>query len=208
MADELGTEQTSPLVVIGASAGGVDALTELVRTLPATLPAPVLIVLHLAASSPSLLPRILNRSTEMSVSAAEDGETLEPGCVYVAPPDRHLVVDGGMMRLRATATVNGHRPAVDPLFASAAAAYGANVVGVILSGNRDDGTAGLAEIKAQGGTTIVQDPDTALYAGMPLSAINHVEVDAILPVTEIGEAIASVCTTGKLPTGVDLEQSA
>jgi two-component system chemotaxis response regulator CheB len=202
MADELGTERQSPLVVVGASAGGVDALTELVRTLPATLPAPVLIVLHVAASSPSLLPRILNRATEMAVSAARDGEALEPGRVYVAPPDLHLVVEGASMRLQATATVNGHRPAVDPLFASAAAAYGANVIGVILSGTRDDGTAGLAEIKAEGGTTIVQDPDTALYVGMPLSAIENVKIDAILPVEEIGEAIASVCTTGKLPAGV------
>src|SRR3954447_14879863 len=103
MADELGTGRQSPLVVVGASAGGGGALTELVRTLPATLPAPVLIVLHLAASSPSLLPRILNRSTEMAVSAAEDGGVLEPGRVYVAPPDLHLVVDDGVMRLQATA---------------------------------------------------------------------------------------------------------
>src|SRR3954453_11696917 len=203
MADELGTGRQSPLVVVGASAGGGDALTELVRTLPATLPAPVPIGLPVAASSPRPPPRILNRSTEMAVSAARDGEALEPGCVYVAPPDLHLVVEGASMRLQATATVNGHRPAVDPLFTSAAAAYGGGVGGVILSGTRDDGTAGLAEIKAQGGTTIVQDPDTARYAGMPLSAIDNVHVDAILALEEIGPAIASVCKTGKLPDGLN-----
>jgi|GraSoiStandDraft_4_1057263.scaffolds.fasta_scaffold83806_2 two-component system chemotaxis response regulator CheB len=203
MADEPGTGTHAPLVVVGASAGGVDALTELVRGLPADLPAPVLIVLHVAPSSPSLLPRILNRSTEMAVAAALDGDALESGHVYVAPPDQHLVVEDGVIRLQATATVNGHRPAVDPLFTSAAAAYGGDVVGVILSGTRDDGTAGLAEIKAQGGTTIVQDPDTARYAGMPLSAIDNVHVDAILALEEIGPAIASVCKTGKLPDGLN-----
>src|SRR4051794_35695279 len=120
MADEPNTGTHSPLVVIGASAGGVDALTALVRTLPPDFPAPVLVVLHLAASSPSLLPRILNRATPLDVTAAEDGDAPAAGCVYVAPPDLHLVLDDGVMRLRATARVNGHRPAVDPLFSSAA----------------------------------------------------------------------------------------
>src|SRR3954449_9853833 len=102
MTDEPSIGPPSPLVVVGASAGGVDALTELVRTLPADLPAPILIVLHVAASSPSLLPRILNRATEMAVTAAQDGGALEPGRVYVAPPDLHLVVADGVMRLRAS----------------------------------------------------------------------------------------------------------
>jgi two-component system chemotaxis response regulator CheB len=199
MTDEPILGPSSPLVVVGASAGGVDALTELVRALPGDLPAPVLVVLHMAADKPSLLPRILSRATELTVETARDGELLQRGHVHVAPPGRHLVVRGRRIRLESSEPINGHRPAVDPLFTSAAAACGPDVVGVILSGTRADGTAGLAEVKARGGTTLVQDPRDALHAGMPTSAIDHVSVDAVLPIGEIAKAIACVATTGHLP---------
>jgi two-component system chemotaxis response regulator CheB len=193
------SRERAEIVVMGASAGGVHALSEVVRSLPADFPAAVLVVLHVAASSPSLLPRILDRTSALPSSAAQDGDRIEPGHIYVAPPDLHLVVDGDTLRLTATARVNGHRPAVDPLFCAAAHAHRERVVGVVLSGTRDDGTVGLAQIKECGGVTIVQDPEDALYDGMPTSAIEHVAVDAILPASEIGAALVELATAGSLP---------
>jgi two-component system chemotaxis response regulator CheB len=188
------------VVVLGASAGGVDALSEVVRGFPADLPAAVLAVLHVSASAPSLLAQILDRASALPAAAAQDGEVLEPGRIYVAQPDLHLTVAGGHVRLTADARVNGHRPAVDPLFSTAAEAHRDGVVGVILSGMRDDGTVGLARIKACGGTTIVQDPADAHYDGMPVSAIENVAVDAILSASEIGPAIAALLAGRPLPT--------
>jgi two-component system chemotaxis response regulator CheB len=188
------------VVVLGASAGGVDALSAVVRGFPADLPAAVLAVLHVSASAPSLLAQILDRASVLPAAAAQDGERLEPGRIYVAQPDLHLTVADGHVRLTAEARVNGHRPAVDPLFSTAAEAHGDGVVGVILSGMRDDGTVGLARIKACGGTTIVQDPADAHYEGMPASAIENVAVDAILAASEIGPAIAVLLAGGRLPT--------
>jgi two-component system chemotaxis response regulator CheB len=193
------SDRTS-VVVLGASAGGVDALSEVVRGLPADLPAAVLAVLHVSASAPSLLAQILDRASALPAAAAQDGEALEPGRIYVAQPDLHLTVADGHVRLTADARVNGHRPAVDSLFSSAAEAHGDSVVGVILSGMRDDGTVGLARIKACGGTTIVQEPADAHYDGMPLSAIENVAVDAILAASDIGPAIAALLAGLPLPT--------
>src|SRR5579884_3723136 len=167
------------LVVMGASAGGVEALRRVVAGLPAELPAAICIVLHLAPDSPSALPKILERAGALPCRAASDGEPLEPGSVLVAPPDRHLVVEDGRVRLTVGPRENGHRPAIDTLFRSAAA-RGDRVVGVVLSGTRDDGAAGLAVIKANGGGAIVQDPKEAMYAGMPRSALASVQVDAVV----------------------------
>ncbi|MCW2967323.1 MAG: CheB methylesterase [Solirubrobacteraceae bacterium] len=186
-------------MVLGASAGGVDALSEVVRGFPADLPAAVLAVLHVSASAPSLLAQILDRASVLPATSAADGDRLEEGHIYVARPDLHMTVAGGHVRLTAEARVNGHRPAVDPLFSTAAEAYAAAVVGVVLSGTRDDGTMGLARIKTCGGTAIVQDPGDAHYDGMPTSAIEHVAVDAILPAAEIGPAIAALLAGGELP---------
>ena len=180
------------LVVIGASAGGVEALSQVVRDLPGDLAAAVCVVLHIAPGSPSMLAQILGRAGNLPCRPAHDGEHLRDGVVLVAPPDHHLVIEDSRVRLTVGPRENGHRPAIDVLFRSAAAALEARVVGVVLSGTRDDGSAGLAVIKAGGGATIVQDPRDATYAGMPASAIAHVRVDAIVPAALVGGTIAAM----------------
>jgi two-component system chemotaxis response regulator CheB len=179
------------LVVIGASAGGVDTLRRVVAGLPANLAATVCIVVHIAPSSPSALARILHRAGPLKCSQASDGDPLRVGEILVAPPDRHLVVEDDHVHLTVGPRENGHRPAVDALFRSAAG-RGGKVIGVVLSGNRDDGTAGLAAIKESGGAAIVQDPEEALYAGMPASALANVTVDAVVPSERIAEVIAAM----------------
>ncbi len=178
--------------MIGASAGGVETLRRVVAGLQADLPAAVCIVLHVAPSSPSALAKILDRAGPLPCRSACDGDWLRPGEILVAPPDRHLVVHDGRIRLTAGPRENGHRPAVDALFRSAATARGARVVGVILSGTRDDGSVGMAAIKARGGATIVQDPDEALYPGMPASALANVAVDAVVPSTLVAETLTAM----------------
>jgi two-component system chemotaxis response regulator CheB len=176
-------------VVAGASAGGVEALVEFVRALPPNFPHPVLVVLHISPSGTSVLPAILARACRLPVAAPVDGDHLHGGRVYVAPPDSHLVVEDSHLRLSKAPRENGHRPAIDPTMRSAAECYDRATIGIVLSGSRDDGTAGLLAIKARGGTAIVQDPAEALYDAMPLSALAHVDVDAVLPVTEMGQWI-------------------
>src|SRR4051794_12614046 len=140
------------LIVIGASAGGVEALTQLVSDLPADLSVAVAVVLHVAPSGTSVLPAILNRAGRLSARRARDGDPIKADCVYVAPPDQHLLVQDGTLVLRHGPRENGHRPAIDPLFASAAEALGPRAIGVVLTGTLDDGSAGLAAIKLRGGT--------------------------------------------------------
>ncbi len=178
------------VIAIGASAGGVEALTQVVRTLPPDLSAAVFIVLHIPAYGASVLPDILSRKGPLPASHPADGEAILPGRIYVAPPDHHLLVDEGRVRVTRGPSENGHRPAVDPLFRSAARACGPNAVGVILSGTLDDGTAGLLAIKQRGGFTVVQDPEEALFSGMPRSAVENVDTDAVVPAAEIGPMLA------------------
>jgi two-component system, chemotaxis family, protein-glutamate methylesterase/glutaminase len=190
-----GARQRHHLVVVGASAGGVEALRLLVAGLPSDFPAAVLVVLHLPPTGISVLPEILGRACELPVAHAADREMIEGGRIYVGPPRFHLKVFGNRIHLDPGASVNGHRPSVDPLFQTAAHSHGAAVVGVVLSGVLDDGTLGLAAVKRHGGTTIVQDPADALYPGMPTAALEHVEADFVVPATEIGSVLAASATS-------------
>jgi two-component system, chemotaxis family, protein-glutamate methylesterase/glutaminase len=171
------------VVVMGASAGGVEALLGALDT--QVLEAAVLIVLHLAGDSHTLLPEILSRRTGMQARLAIDGDPLEAGRIVVAPPDHHLVIDDGAVRLWRGPRENRSRPAIDPLFRSAAAAYGPRVVGVILSGVLDDGSAGLAAVRAEGGLAVIQDPDDAMFSQMPRSALSRAGADHIVPLADI-----------------------
>lgn len=177
------------LIVVGTSAGGVDALKVLAAGLPKSLPAAVLIVMHTSPDGPYLLPDILGRVSPLRVSKVKNGDLIEPGRLYIAPPGHHLLVKGDRINLSRGPKENRSRPAIDPLFRTAAAAYGSRVVGVILTGMLDDGTAGLSAVKERGGITVVQDPEDALYPSMPTSAIRHVSCDFVLPISEIASRL-------------------
>lgn len=191
------------LVVIGASAGGVEVLRRVATDLPPDLAACVCVVLHIAPSSPSALPRILERAGRLPCRAAADGEPLAPGQILVAPPDHHLVIADGRLRLTVGPRENGHRPSIDALFRSAAKSRGSRVIGVILSGSRDDGAAGLAVIRANGGAVIVQDPRDAMYEGMPTSALAAVQADAVVPSDRMAEVVVAMVNGQPLPPGTD-----
>ena len=183
------------IIVIGTSAGGVDALRELVRHLPPDLPAAIFVVMHIPADSQSILPQILSHNGPLPARHGVDGEAIEYGRIYVAPPDHHLLVERERVRLVRGPKENRSRPAADPLFRSAARAYGPRVVGVVLTGGLDDGTAGLLAIKQRGGVAVAQDPAEALYPGMPRNALENVEVDYCLPLSEIPPLLAQLATT-------------
>src|ERR1022692_2462497 len=163
------------IIVIGASAGGGAAFPKLVGTLPKDLPASVFIVLHIGAEGPDLLPQIIKRVASLPVAHGVDGEKIRQGHVYVAPPDRHLQVDGARIRLSRGPRENFHRPSIDTLFRTAPESYGPRVTGVVLTGSLDDGTAGLHAVKSHGGIAIVQDPKDALVPAMPQSALRNVK---------------------------------
>ncbi len=178
-----------PLVVIGASAGGVEALRVLVGGLPVDLPAAVCIVLHVPPHSPSRLAEVLQRVCKLPVTAADDGEVLTSGKVYTASADRHLMVDGATLRLTRGPKESRARPAIDVLFRSAAVSCGQRLVGVVLTGMLDDGTAGLWAIKDRGGRALVQSPESAEYPSMPESASKLVQIDASLPIEALAVEI-------------------
>jgi len=178
------------IIVIGASAGGVEALQALVGDLPPDLPAAVFVVLHLAPEGPSLLPQILTRAGAVPAAVGVDGEAITPGRIYVAPPDYHLLVEPGYVRVTRGPKENRFRPAIDALFRSAAYAYGPRVVGVVLTGMLDDGTAGLWAVKDRGGLAVVQDPLEASAPPMPESALGHVVIDACVPLAKMGPTLA------------------
>jgi two-component system chemotaxis response regulator CheB len=184
--------QHRDLIVVGASAGGVEALQTLVAGLPADLPAAVAVVLHLPAGGTSALPQILRRSGRLPATAVGSGMPIEHGRVYVAPPNHHLLVVEDQFVLSHGPTENGHRPAINALFRSAAVAMGPAVTGVLLSGVLDDGVAGLVAIRAQGGATVVQDPSDALYPSMPDNALRHLVPDHVLPASDIGTVLAKL----------------
>ena len=179
------------LIVIGASAGGLDGLLTIVKDLPPRLPATVIVVMH--NNGRSHLPAILARAGTLPVVVPEHGDRLMPGSIVVPPPDHHLLLSGHGVILNSGPRENGFRPAIDPLFRSAARTYGAGVAGVILSGALDDGTYGMQVIKSAGGITIVQDPDEASIPSMPASAIANVEIDYIASAAAIGELLVMLC---------------
>jgi two-component system chemotaxis response regulator CheB len=177
------------IIVIGTSTGGLNALKEIFSGLPPDLPAPVFVVLHIGRSE-SILPRVLGPHSLLPVVHAIDGAAIESGKIFVAPPDHHLVLEADRMRLSRSARENHARPAIDPLFRSAAVAHRRRVIGVVLTGNLDDGTVGLQAVKAYGGTAIVQDPDEAEAASMPLSASRYVDTDYCLALDDIAPTLA------------------
>ena len=177
---------TKDIVVIGASAGGMGALEKLVAGLPADLPAAVFAVWHLSPGVKSVLPAVLSKAGPLPAATPSDGDPIRAGRIYIAPNDHHMLLERGYIRVTRGPKENRFRPAVDPLFRSAAYIYGGRAIGVVLSGALDDGTAGLWAIKLRGGTAVVQDPADAMHRSMPLNALENVEVDYKLPVAEIG----------------------
>lgn len=173
------------IIVIGGSAGALEVLTTIVARLPYDLAAAIFVVLHVSPTRESLLPTLITRAGRMEAINPDDGSHMEPGRIYVAPPDRHLILENRHINIVHGPKENRSRPAIDPLFRSAAVQYGPRVIGVVLSGSLDDGTAGLRAIKRSGGLTIVQDPADATYPAMPESAILNNSVDYIAPAAEI-----------------------
>jgi len=180
------------IVVVGASAGGVEALVQLVRDLPPDFPASVFVVLHVQPDAPSALPSILQRVGCLPASHPTNGESIRRGHIYCAPPDRHLILRRGRMEVTRGPRENRFRPSVDVLFRSAARAYGRRAVAVVLSGALDDGAAGLVEVKRAGGLALVQDPDEALFRSMPEQALLAVDADHCLPVRALAARLAEL----------------
>ncbi|GFE70591.1 chemotaxis protein CheB [Chroococcus sp. FPU101] len=173
------------IVVIGASAGGVEAIKQLVQTIPEDIPAAIFVVIHIPPRGRSRLPEIINRFGSIKAYHPKDGDPIQNGQIYIAPPDYHLVIKNGYIRLTRGPKENHTRPAVDVLFRTAAKVYGPRVVATLLSGTLDDGTAGLIAVEQRGGLTIVQNPEEALFDGMPKNAIKNDHVDYVLNVAEI-----------------------
>ena len=180
------------IVVVGASAGGIEALRILVGGLPRTFQGAIFAVMHISPDSPGLLRTILERSGVLPAINPVDRQPIENGKIYVAPADQHMLVEPGRIRLSRGPKENRFRPAIDPLFRSAAQVYGPRVIGVILTGGLDDGTAGLWAIKQLGGVAIVQDPNDAMYPSMPLSALTYVKVDYRLPIEDIPKLLVQL----------------
>jgi len=200
------------IIVVGASAGGVESLTRMVHGFNRDLPASLFVVLHLPGDHKSFLPKILARADSLPAGHPNDGEPIGPGKIYVAPPDHHLLLMDGRVRLSRGPKENAVRPAVDVLFRSAARTYGPRVVGVVLSGLLDDGTAGLWTIKQRGGIAVVQDPDDAPWPDMPTNAMRHVEVDHRLAASSMSDLLTRLAnepamerTAESLPPNLDLE---
>jgi two-component system chemotaxis response regulator CheB len=196
------------IITIGVSADGLEALITIVGNLPSEFPAAVFIVRHIGAGGPRALADILSRSGPLRAVYPEDRDPIQPGRIYVAPPDHHMSIEDGCVRIIHGPKENRHRPSVDVLFRSAALAYGAKVVGVVLSGNLNDGAAGLLAIKQCGGVAVVQDPAEASYPAMPKSAMERVRVDYCLPLSDIAPLISTLASDAANedhPTSSDME---
>ena len=184
------TERRRDIVVIGASAGGIEALRDLLVQLSGDLEAALLVVQHTQSTATSRLAEVLQRATALSVRWADPGDAVEHGRVVVARPGYHLLVDGGHVRLDAGAKESGARPSITRLFRSAAAAFGSRTIGMLLTGLLDDGVAGLAAIREAGGVAIVQDPDDAAFPELPRAAIERGVADRVAPLRDLGRVLA------------------
>lgn len=174
------------IVVVGCSAGGVEALRKLVAQLPGELPAAVFIVMHLSPRSSGVLPDILRSQAALPAGSPSDGDAIQPGHVYIAPPDQHMLLEPGRVRVVRGPKENRNRPAIDPLFRSAAWSHGPRVIGVVLTGMLDDGTAGMWAVKSCGGVAVVQDPDDALFRDMPAAVLGTMDVHYKVKLDELG----------------------
>jgi two-component system, chemotaxis family, protein-glutamate methylesterase/glutaminase len=194
-------------IVIGASAGGLEPLREVVAQLPADLPAPVFVVMHLPANHKSYLPDILSWTGPLAALHPEDNTSTQAGFIYVAPPDHHLLIDDGSVAVKRGPKENGFRPSIDALFRSAAYSHGPGAIGVVLSGALNDGTSGLWSIKRLGGIAIVQEPDQARYPSMPRSALEYIDADYKVHSKEIGPLLTQLAqeqpTQEKVGIGMD-----
>ena len=181
------------IIVVGTADGGLEALDQLVGALPTDLPASIFIVQHMAPhNSGEPLLRRLSRHKAFRPRLAVDGDRFKPGRIYIAPPDNHLLVKATRVLVTKGARENRHRPGIDPLFRSAAVAHGSRVIGIVLTGMLDDGTAGLIAIKRRGGVTVVQDPRDAAYSGMPLSALDNSHVDSCVSLADMGPLVTAL----------------
>ncbi|MCA1492197.1 chemotaxis protein CheB [Ensifer sp. NBAIM29] len=194
------------IFVIGASLSGIDALCDLVSKLPAGFPAPIFVAQHVAPHSPGMLPYLLSNAGPLPAIHPKTAELFEPGTIYVAPPDRHMLLERGYIRLSHGPRENLARPAIDPLFRSAAIAYGSATVGVVLTGQLNDGTSGLLAIKDRGGFTIVQEPGEATSRSMPLSAIRHVSVDRVCTLDEMARLFVELANDAPPPDDQTLQR--
>jgi two-component system, chemotaxis family, protein-glutamate methylesterase/glutaminase len=185
------------IIVIGASAGGLEALQQMAASLPGDLQAAVFIALHLNTDNRGALPSLLNKNGPLPAALAHDGELIRAGRIYTAPPDHHLILEDGRMMLSHGPKENLQRPCINVLFRSAAAAYGPRAIGVLLTGLLDDGAAGLWEIQQRRGSTVVQDPDEAQFRSMPESAINGLNVQYIVRLAEIGPLLKWLTLEGR-----------
>lgn len=189
------------VIVIGASAGGVETLRTLVKGLSPQIAAPILIVVHLNPLGKSYLAEILGNAGRLPAVQAEDGMALRNGHIYVAPPDRHLLAQRDHVHLSRGPRENRARPSINTLFRSAAAAFGADAIGVVLSGSLDDGTVGLWEIKRAGGVAVVQNPEEAPFPEMPQNAVAHVAVDYIVRLADMAELLKNLAAAGTTVRG-------
>ena len=181
------------VVAIGTSAGGLNALSKVLRALPVSFPSSIVVVQHLSPSHKSFMPDLLRRSTQLQIKQAEHGEIMLPGTVYIAPPDQHLLVGRGTLQLAHTQLVHFSRPSIDLLFESVAGTYGSRGMGVVLSGSGSDGAAGIRAIREAGGTTIAQKPDEAEFPPMPSAAVQTGCIDLVLPLEKIGQTLLEQC---------------
>jgi two-component system, chemotaxis family, protein-glutamate methylesterase/glutaminase len=185
--------EPSKIVVVGVSSGGMDALSRLVAQLPIEFPSPVLIVQHMQADNTGeVLVRTLGKKSALPCKHAQDGEKIAAGRIFIAPSDHHMLVEKGRILITKGARENRSRPSIDPLFRSAAVAYGTGAIGVLLTGHLDDGTCGLIAIRRCGGACVVQDPKDAAYPDMPQNALNNLKVDHCLPLGEMGKLLVEL----------------